>query len=175
MITVYLHAFDTALGHFHTATTDAGVAIISLVDDDPHGFESSVEKYFPDATFSQGGKFGALVERQISEYADRTRRKFDLPLLWHCSPFHQKVLEEVARIPFGEVRAYSDIAMAIGHPRAARAVGSANARNHLPLVVPCHRVVAAHGIGGYGGGAGAIELKKRLLRHEGVDLASLDR
>jgi methylated-DNA-[protein]-cysteine S-methyltransferase len=173
MTTVYLHAFDTVLGHFHTATTEKGVAIISLVDDDRHWFASSVEKYFPDASFAQGGKFGAEVERQITEYAKGTRRSFDLPLLWHCTPFHRTVLEEVARIPYGQVRAYGEIAMAVGHPRAARAVGTANAGNHLPLVVPCHRVVAANGIGGYGGGTGAIELKKRLLQHEGVDLAAL--
>lgn len=175
MTVVYLHAFDTALGRFHTATTDQGVAIISLVDDDHHSFEASVERYFPDAEFASGGILGRAVENQITEYAAGTRRSFKLPLSWNCSAFHRTVLEEVARIPFGQVRAYGEIAMAIGHPRAARAVGTANAKNRLPLVVPCHRVVAANGIGGYGGGAGAIELKRRLLKHEGVDLATLGR
>ncbi|MCK4301404.1 MAG: MGMT family protein, partial [candidate division Zixibacteria bacterium] len=69
----------------------------------------------------------------------------------------------VARIPYGRTCTYGEIARAVGHPRASRAVGGANANNNLPLVIPCHRVVAANGLGGYGGG---LAMKRRLLKIE---------
>ncbi len=77
------------------------------------------------------------------------------------------VLERVAAIPYGHTLTYGAIARAIGKPGAARAVGAANARNPLPLLIPCHRVVASNGLGGYGGG---LAMKRRLLELEGLSL-----
>ncbi|TET95557.1 MAG: MGMT family protein, partial [Candidatus Zixiibacteriota bacterium] len=71
----------------------------------------------------------------------------------------------VARIPYGRTMTYGEVARAVGSPKACRAVGTANAQNNLPLVIPCHRVVASSGLGGYGG---SVEMKKRLLRLEGA-------
>lgn len=104
------------------------------------------------------------------------------PLLAACdlrgvAPFDVAVLRAVARIPRGETRTYGEIAAAIGSPRAARAVGGALGRNPISVLIPCHRVVAATGIGGYGGAAGSkwrpggmkpLDFKRRLLRREGV-------
>jgi len=82
------------------------------------------------------------------------------------SPFRRAVLEETMRIPFGETRSYGWLARQVGHPRAARAVGRVMATNPLPIVVPCHRVLAADGsLGGYGGG---LPLKETLLKAEGA-------
>ncbi len=82
------------------------------------------------------------------------------------SPFRQAVLEETMRIPFGETRSYGWLARHVGHPRAARAVGRVMATNPLPIVVPCHRVLAADGsLGGYSGG---LPLKETLLKAEGT-------
>jgi len=81
-------------------------------------------------------------------------------------PFYQKVLSEVKKIPYGEVRTYKEIAAKAGSPRAYRATGSANAKNILPIIIPCHRVIGTNGnLGGYGGG---LIIKKYLLKMEGV-------
>ena len=82
--------------------------------------------------------------------------------------FMQQVWEAVSRIPFGETLSYGDLAALCGRPAAARAVGTAMARNPLPILIPCHRVIASNGsLGGYGGG---LDLKRWLLRHEGIEL-----
>jgi len=102
--------------------------------------------------------------RQFEEYFRGERREFDLPLSPEGTPFQKAVWDEVARIPFGERRSYAEVALEIGRPRAVRAVGGANARNPLPIVVPCHRVVGSDGtLTGYAGGLAA---KEWLLSHE---------
>lgn len=101
---------------------------------------------------------------QIDEYLSGKRRNFDLPLDYGVSGFHRTVLEEVEKIPYGEIRRYKDIAEAIGNPLAYRSVGTACGLNPLPIVIPCHRVVpSSGGIGNYSGGT---SLKRRFLDHE---------
>ena len=101
---------------------------------------------------------------QIDEYLSGKRRDFDLPLDYGLTGFRRAVLEEIERIPYGDVRRYKDIAQAIGDPNSYRAVGTTCAVNPLPIVIPCHRVVpSTGGIGNYSGGT---SLKKRLLDHE---------
>ncbi|MCC6672035.1 MAG: methylated-DNA--[protein]-cysteine S-methyltransferase [Planctomycetes bacterium] len=82
-------------------------------------------------------------------------------------PFHQRVLRALREVPRGSVIRYAELAARVGSPRAARAVGDAMRRNPFPILIPCHRVVARGGLGGFGGG---LEIKRRLLRSEGVDL-----
>jgi methylated-DNA-[protein]-cysteine S-methyltransferase len=106
----------------------------------------------------------AAVRRELSEYTNGQRQTFDVPLAFSGSEWQKTVWAELTRIPFGETRSYGEVADALGRPGAARAVGSANARNVLPVVVPCHRVIAADGtLGGFNGG---LHLKERLLEHE---------
>ena len=115
----------------------------------------------------------AVVRRELSEYANGNRTSFDVPLAFAGSEWQKAVWTELTRIPFGERRSYGEVADALGRPGAARAVGSANARNVLPVVVPCHRVVAADGtLGGFNGG---LHLKERLLEHEIRVLAAAER
>jgi methylated-DNA-[protein]-cysteine S-methyltransferase len=110
----------------------------------------------------------AAAFAQLTEYFAGERRAFDLPLAPRGTPFQQKVWRALCDIPFGTVRTYGDVARAIGQPLARRAVGQANGRNPLPIVIPCHRVVAGDGtIGGYSGG---LHVKHRLLALEGVEL-----
>ncbi len=98
---------------------------------------------------------------QLGEYFDGKRQDFDLSLQPCGTPFQLEVLEALQGIPYGETRSYSDIAEQIGRPRAVRAVGAANGRNPLPIVIPCHRVIGANGsLTGFGGG---VETKKSLL------------
>jgi methylated-DNA-[protein]-cysteine S-methyltransferase len=101
---------------------------------------------------------------QVADYFSGRRLSFDLPLELRGTPFQLRVWQELTRIPFAETRSYGDIAEEIGQPSACRAVGNANGKNRIPLIVPCHRVLAAGGkLGGFTGGIG---LKKRLLAHE---------
>ena len=105
------------------------------------------------------------ARRQLEEYFNGRRRTFDLDLHIDGTEFQTRVWTELASIPYGTVVTYGEVADAIGHHRAFRAVGTANSKNPFPIVVACHRVVAANGIGGYAGG---IDIKRRLLALEGV-------
>lgn len=113
----------------------------------------------------------AACARQLGEYFTRRRRQFDLPLAAAGTAFQQSVWQALAAIPYGELRSYRDIARVIGKPAAVRAVGAANGRNPLPIVVPCHRVIGSNG--SLTGFAGGLEIKTYLLELEGALTASL--
>lgn len=99
--------------------------------------------------------------RQLSEYFAGNRREFTLPLLLKGTPFQRRVWDALKTIPYGETRSYGELAKAIGSPKSCRAVGGANHRNPISIIVPCHRVVGASGsLTGYGGG---LENKRFLL------------
>jgi methylated-DNA-[protein]-cysteine S-methyltransferase len=110
------------------------------------------------------------VRRQLDEYFGGRRTSFELPLDWSLSQgFTQRILQATARVPFGELATYRDMAERAGNVRAVRAAGNALGSNHMPIVVPCHRIVRTGGaLGGYTGG---LERKEFLLRLEGVLLA----
>jgi methylated-DNA-[protein]-cysteine S-methyltransferase len=101
---------------------------------------------------------------QLRAYFDGELKEFTLELRLHGTPFQRTVWEQLRRIPHGETRTYGELADALGNPRASRAVGLANGRNPIGIIVPCHRVVGADGsLTGYGGG---LERKQRLLDFE---------
>jgi methylated-DNA-[protein]-cysteine S-methyltransferase len=103
---------------------------------------------------------------QLKEYFDGNRRQFDLPIDLYGTPFQLRVWRELQSIPFGEVRSYKEVARAIGAPKAVRAVGGANNKNPVPILVPCHRVIGSNGsLVGYGGG---LSIKEHLLKLEGA-------
>ena len=102
---------------------------------------------------------------QLEEYFAGERRDFDVPMELDGTPFQQEVWAELSRIPYGETISYGELARRVGRPSAPRAVGQANGRNPIPIIVPCHRVLASNGIGGYGGG---LKVKRALLAVEGV-------
>ena len=106
----------------------------------------------------------AVARKQLLEYFAGERREFDLPLHLNGTEFQLQVLEELQRIPYGETTSYRDIAERIGRPKATRAVGAANGRNPIPIIVPCHRVIGSSG--DLTGFAGGLEMKEALLRLE---------
>jgi methylated-DNA-[protein]-cysteine S-methyltransferase len=109
--------------------------------------------------------------RQLEQYFAGVRKSFELPLDWRlCAGFGRRVLDATARIPFGSVSTYKQIAAQAGSPRGSRAAGNALGANPLPIVVPCHRVL--HSAGGLGGYTGGLERKRLLLGVEGHRLAS---
>lgn len=123
----------------------------------------------PEQSFHEGARDPgrcAHVTRQLDEYLAGTRRLFDLEVAPSGTPFQRRVWTEVATIPYGTTVSYGELAARLGDPGAARAVGAANGRNPIPIVIPCHRVVGADGsLVGYGGG---LELKQTLLEFEGA-------
>ena len=108
----------------------------------------------------------AIGAQQLREYFNGERQRFVVPLAdVAATPFQRYVRAALCQIPYGEVRTYGDIAAVVGRPRAVRAVGQANHVNPWPIIVPCHRVVAKNGLGGYGGGE---KVKRFLLDLEGA-------
>jgi methylated-DNA-[protein]-cysteine S-methyltransferase len=106
------------------------------------------------------------VVRQLKEYFAGTRRKFDLPLRMEGTTFQRRVWRELTDIPYGETWSYGQLAKRIDNPNASRAVGLANGRNPIAIIVPCHRVIGADGsLTGFGGG---LPRKQWLLEHEGL-------
>lgn len=106
---------------------------------------------------------------QLREYLAGTRREFDLPLVLEGTEFQVAAWRALARVPYGTTVSYATQAASIGRPTATRAVGAANGRNPVAIVLPCHRIVGADG--SLTGFAGGLETKKWLLAHEGVVLA----
>lgn len=105
-----------------------------------------------------------LIEEELQQYFQGTLHEFKTPFFYHGSPFAHHVWHELRKIPYGRTRSYTDIAHAIGKPKAFRAVARANSSNQLALVIPCHRVINANGkLGGYSGG---LTHKEWLLTHE---------
>lgn len=169
-----MRTFRTPLGLVSVTATARGLARVILPEgkrcQEPFSckalFTGSERKRFL-TPFSVAEAIASRAQREIREYLAGRRRRFTVPLdLSGLSPFHRRVLRAARRIPFGCTATYRDLARRAGSPLAARAVGRAMARNPVPLVIPCHRVVAAGGgLGGYGGG---LALKRRLLVLEGA-------
>lgn len=106
------------------------------------------------------------AQKQLSEYFNGSRQTFDFPIkVLSGTDFQKSVWELLRKIPYGCVISYGEIAKMLGNPRACRAVGNAVGANPLPIVIPCHRVVAANGIGGFSGG---LHIKKILMDIEGI-------
>jgi AraC family transcriptional regulator of adaptative response/methylated-DNA-[protein]-cysteine methyltransferase len=154
--------FDSPLGEMFIAATSKGICRLTFDDN-----EDSLRRLFPHATIVRDdGGMRELVEGALAAI-DRPLAMPDLPIDVAGTAFQEAVWRELRRIPAGETRSYAEIAAAIGHPNAVRAVGSANGDNHVCVLIPCHRVIRSDGsLGGYGGG---IERKKKLLAAEGIE------
>ena len=162
LVDVRYDVVRSPVGDLHVAATSRGLARISYRDD---GWEDELAR-----------QFGARVLRspldevrkELGEYFEGRRREFDLALDLRVAPFHEAVLRELARVPYGRTETYGRLAAKVGRPRAARAVGTVMHRNPIPIVLPCHRIVGANGsLTGYAGG---LEVKRQLLQLEGAML-----
>ena len=157
----------TPLGRLYIATNDHGLCAIKfgrLEPDSKSLFKSRAQR-------DHQNNLSIQVCSQLAEYFSGRRRSFDLPLdLSSLTPFQREVLAVTSRIPWGEIWSYQRIAQEMGRPKSSRPVGQALGRNPIPIVIPCHRVVTSDGtLGGYCGNTG-LDLKRWLLRHEGVHL-----
>jgi O-6-methylguanine DNA methyltransferase len=152
------------VGRMQLAATASGVVQVRL-DDDEEALQREVAARFPDAEWKRGNGVASEAVRQIRRYLDGGPDP-DVDVVIPEKGFSARVWRQIARIPRGEVRSYGRVARALGKPEAVRAVGQACGRNPVPLLVPCHRVVASDG--GLGGYTGGLETKRRLLALEGV-------
>jgi AraC family transcriptional regulator of adaptative response/methylated-DNA-[protein]-cysteine methyltransferase len=154
--------FDSPLGEMFIAATSKGICRLTFDDS-----EETLRRLFPKAAIVEDdGGLKDLVEGALAAI-ERPLAMPDLPIDVAGTAFQEAVWRELRKIPAGETRSYSEIAAAIGCPKAVRAVGSANGDNHVCVLIPCHRVIRSDGsLGGYGGG---IERKKKLLASEGVE------
>ena len=147
---IYRYSYETVLGSVTLVEEDGALLAIST----HHVYDG----------ICQETTLIKEAHQQLSEYLKGERKSFDLPLRMKGTDFQQRVWNALLKIPYGETRSYKQIAEAIGNPKAVRAVGMANNRNPLLIVVPCHRVIGADGkLVGYGAG---IEKKEFLLRLE---------
>ncbi len=156
------------VGPLFLAASDAGLVALNFGVSEPEFIDQLLKLGFrprPD------GEQLAVVAGQVSEYLDGRREGFEVQVdLSHLTEFQRAVLRAAMSIPRGQVATYGRIAQQIGKPRAARAVGQALGRNPIPIVIPCHRVVASDGgLQGYSGGGG-VRTKARLLALEGAHL-----
>ncbi|MGH6628423.1 MAG: methylated-DNA--[protein]-cysteine S-methyltransferase [Burkholderiales bacterium] len=125
------------------------------------GFPSGKDRLEPETSWQLDREGFPDVKDQLDEYFAGTRTEFDLKLAPNGTPFQLAVLQALQEIPYGETRSYLDIASRIGRPKAVRAVGAANGRNPLPIIIPCHRVIGTDGsLTGFGGG---LPTKRFLL------------
>ena len=153
---MYYCNLDTPIGSLLLAGDEDGLSLI--------GFPEGSGRHEPEHDWIYNEKPFGDARRQLTEYFAGERRAFELSLKPTGTEFQLRVLEELQKIPYGTTCSYSDIAERIGRPKAVRAVGAANGRNPIPIVIPCHRVIGAGGdLTGFGGG---LDTKEALLRLE---------
>jgi methylated-DNA-[protein]-cysteine S-methyltransferase len=160
---MWFDAFDTKIGVLTIAADATGLRYVLFPE----------SKYDAPDRYEWKRDAAALREprEQLLAYFDGARTTFDLPLAPAGTPFQMKVWHMLARISYGTTWSYRDLAVNIDSPKAVRAVGAANGRNPLPIVLPCHRVIGADGsLTGFGGG---LPLKRFLLEHESATPARL--
>ncbi|WP_248925523.1 methylated-DNA--[protein]-cysteine S-methyltransferase [Paenibacillus hamazuiensis] len=149
----------------YLAATDRGVCRITLPNESFETLQSWANKKIPNPVLIEECVRLSEYIKQLSEYFDGHREAFDFPLDLRGTAFQTNVWGALTRIPYGEVRSYSDIAEAVGSPEAVRAVGTANGANPVPIVVPCHRVIGkSSALTGFRGG---LQVKTALLHLEG--------
>ncbi len=153
---MYYTYHDTAIGPLLLAERDGNLTTIR--------FPRDGERDAPEPGWAQADAPFDDVREQLDGYFAGRRQRFDLPLAPRGTAFQHRVLEALQAIPYGETRSYKEVAAAIGKPRAVRAVGTANAKNPIPIIIPCHRVIGSDGsLTGFGGG---LATKRALLALE---------
>jgi methylated-DNA-[protein]-cysteine S-methyltransferase len=153
------------IGPLWVASSDSGLVAVEWDMPEADFIRQLKQRFGPSITHDDRNTTAALI--QLSEYLSGTRREFELPLdLSDLSSFQRHVLQLTIEIPYGQISTYKQLALQLSKPKAARAVGRAEATNPIPLVIPCHRVMGSDGsLHGYGG-PGGIKLKAWLLELE---------
>jgi len=158
----YSSFYSPFLKNVFVASTPKGLCMVDFLTSERR-FLKELKSYFAAEIVKDDRKNGKAVS-QIKQYLKGRLKRFDLSLDLRGTPFQKRVWLALGRIPYGKTQSYQDVGKSIGHPKAFRAVGNANGRNPLPIVLPCHRVIESNGgLGGFGHG---IKVKKQLLDFE---------
>jgi methylated-DNA-[protein]-cysteine S-methyltransferase len=166
LVDVAYASMDSPLGELLVAVTPRGVVRVSYATEVVDQVLAELADRVSPRVLHMPRRTDEL-RHELDEYFSGSRRQFDIPVDWSLvRGFAQGVLRATARVPFGQVTSYRQMAEAAGSPRASRAAGNALGSNPIPIVVPCHRVL--HADGGLGGYAGGLERKQLLLTLEGV-------
>ena len=161
---LYYSVISSPIGKICIVKSEIGVRRILFSKYYP--FKKYLLNIFPNEIIEKNNKELKEIDKQIHEYFHLSRKKFSLNVDLQLTSFYQKALLKVLEIPYGKTSSYKSIAIKAGNGNASRAVGNANANNPLPIIIPCHRVIANNGsIGGYGGG---LKTKRFLLELEGA-------
>lgn len=161
--------FDSSIGNILLVSKNEFLVELDVIEYEPSRIKKMLFLRYPDATETL--KPFMRIARQLDMYLKGEKIDFDIDVdITGMTEFVQNVLNEVRKIPYGEVRSYGNISRQLGYKDAARAVGQAVGKNPIPIIIPCHRVIREDGsIGGFSMGIG---IKKRLLTLEGVRLKS---
>lgn len=163
---------QTPVGPLLVSLSDKGLCLIHFARFTAFEAEEYLRNRFQDYWLRRDEAAIAMIRRELQDYFNRRLTKFSVAVDWRFMPtgFARQVLEVTAGIPYGQVHSYREVAGKLGNPQSARAVGRALGRNPVPIVVPCHRVVASPPRRGkLGGFSGGVDIKRRLLHLEGVD------
>ncbi len=164
--------------HYAILESDVGKLLLLASDRALREVRFLDKSFVPESSWIQGGDVLDLAQDQLQAYFQGERTDFDLPLEPLGTQFQQEVWSALRSIPFGRTTSYGEVARRLGKPKATRAVGAANGRNPLPIVIPCHRVIGADGsLTGFGGGIGRkrelLELEQRHFGRHGVQMPLL--
>jgi len=165
-MTLFIGSVPTPWGKVYYAVSEKGAVAITTPGQKMADLEDLFKSLGLAQTMEEDSSNLHQVGSELLEYFRGERQNFTFPLDEVGTDFQLKVWQALRQVPYGEVRSYKEIAMAIGKPKACRAIGQANAKNPLPIVTPCHRICAADG--GLGGFAGGLECKQQLLDFERV-------
>ena len=161
---IFYSSMSSPIGLLGIAKSNNGIRRVMFSNHAP--FKKYLQTAYPQENIKRDDDALTDPINQLNEYFSLLRMKFELKLDLVAPPFYKKVLKKVATIPYGKTTSYKTIAEQTNNPKAVRAVGSANANNPLPIIIPCHRVLTHNGmIGGFGGG---VEMKVFLLELEGT-------
>lgn len=164
---IYMDEMESPIGLLTIGKSEKGICFIHFgrLKKDTK-MNASFMKRFQDVLYKKSEIQLVEAVKQLNEYFSGERKTFDLPLDLIGTPFQLSVWSKLTEIPYGETRSYKQIATDIGSPKAVRAIGGANNKNPVPIIIPCHRVIGSNGsLVGYGGG---LEKKQYLLHLEGV-------
>lgn len=163
---IFVEEMESPIGILTVACLRDGLCHIEFgtLDETRIALQAWAKKHMLHNELIENPEFTGEAVKQLREYFDGKRKTFDLPINLKGTPFQVKVWKSLQDVPYGETKTYKEIAQMIGNPKAVRAVGSANNKNPVPIVIPCHRVIGSSGsLVGYGGG---LDKKEILLSHE---------
>lgn len=149
---MHIHHYTSPIGILEIKIEEGAIIEVCILENEPISLIRSINPLIKEICI------------QFDEYFAGKRQTFNLPLSAKGTDFQQTVWKQLQEIPYGQTISYSQLAKAIHHPKACRAVGSANGKNPIPIIIPCHRVIASNG--GLGGYASGLEIKKQLLALE---------